>query len=77
MNISHIYIPHKSETCFSMIGNQLSVYGSFSEAQESANYQFSQTGIQLPVYQCGICGKYHLKQCLCPLLCVSLLYSID
>ena len=61
MNISHIYIPHKSETCFSISGNPLSVYGSFSEAQESADYQFSQTGIQLSVYQCGTCGKYHLK----------------
>ena len=61
MNLSNIYIPIKSETCFSKTGNPLSVYLSYSEAQESANYQYSQSGISLIAYQCNTCGKYHLK----------------
>lgn len=61
MNLSNIYIAHKSETCFSKSGNPLSVYRNFSEAQESADYQYSQSGVSLTVYKCNACGKYHLK----------------
>ncbi len=61
INISNIYIIHKSETCFSKNGNPLSVYNSFAEAQESANYQSHQSATSMTAYQCATCGKYHLK----------------
>ncbi len=61
MNISNIYISNKSETCFSKNGNPLSVYESYSEALESADYQFASAGIKFSPYQCDTCGKYHLK----------------
>lgn len=61
INATRIYISHKSETCFSKSGNPLSVYRSLSEAQESADYQFSQGGTQLSPYLCKVCGKFHLK----------------
>ena len=56
-----IYISHKSETCVSKSGNPLSEYRNYSEAQESANYQFTQTGISFTPYECQKCGKFHLK----------------
>lgn len=61
MNLSNFYISHKSKTCFSISGNPLSVYKTFSEAQESADYQLSHGEIQMSVYKCSVCGNFHLK----------------
>ena len=60
-NITRIYFSHKSGTCISRNGTPLSVYNSFSEAQESADFQFSRNRIQLIPYSCPVCGKFHLK----------------
>lgn len=59
MNLNQIYIPHKSNTCFSKTGNPLSAYNSLAEAQRSANYQSSEN--KFTPYYCNTCGKYHLK----------------
>ena len=61
LNTSNFFISHKSETCLSSTGNPLSVYSTISEAQESANYQYSQSGKELSPYKCQKCGKFHLK----------------
>lgn len=61
MNLSNIYISHKSDTCLSKNGSPLTEYRSYTEAQESADYQLSHGQISLTPYQCGVCGKYHLK----------------
>lgn len=61
INLNHIYISHKSNTCFSSTGSPLSVYETYSEATESAQYQSSDGRTQLTPYQCDRCGKYHLK----------------
>lgn len=60
-NQNQIFITHKSTTCVSKNGNPLSEYRTFQEAQESADYQYSQTGTEFTPYECDICGMYHLK----------------
>lgn len=50
----------KSTTCFSKTTkNQLSVYATESDAQQSANYQL-QNGRSLYPYRCERCGLWHL-----------------
>lgn len=61
LNSTKFYVSHKSKSCFSKSGNPLSVYKSLSEAQESADYQLSQSGVRLSPYRCSICGDFHLK----------------
>lgn len=54
--------PRKSETCFSCKGTPLTEYGTFEEAQNSADYEHDRNyEVNLVPYQCGICGKFHLK----------------
>ena len=57
IKFNQIYFTHKSMTCFSKEGNPLSVYESYQEAQNSAQY----IGKVFIPYLCKKCGKFHLK----------------
>lgn len=61
MNLTNIYISHKSETCLSKNGTPLTEYRNYKEAQESADYQTNRGNISFTPYQCNNCGKYHIK----------------
>jgi len=55
INTNKIYYSHKSETCMNKDGKPLSVYSSYNEAQESANY----VGRDFIPYHCSKCRMYH------------------
>lgn len=57
INLNNVFFTHKSSTCFSHDGNPLSVYSSYQDALESADY----ASINLVPYQCERCGLFHLK----------------
>lgn len=57
INLNKIYYVRKSDSCMNKNGQPLSVYDSYDEAMQSANY----IGSDLVPYHCDNCNRYHLK----------------